>query len=69
MEKIPLNLQDFFYQVIAIYKFDPDPDFRFLCEHGAWLQTMLNVLKIAKHGAITTKVQFTGTGAEPNMNR
>jgi len=29
-----------FYQVdlIAIYKFDPepDPDFRFLCEHGAW---------------------------------
>jgi len=29
-----------FYQVIAIYQFNPDPDphFQFLCEHGACLQ-------------------------------
>ena len=31
------QIYNIFYQVIAIYKFDPesDPHFRFLCEHGA----------------------------------
>ena len=32
-------------------------------------QTIYNVLTIAKHGEITTKFQFIGTGTEPENNR
>jgi len=37
MVKLSSNLQDFLSSYL-IYKFDPEPDphFRFLCEHGAW---------------------------------
>ena len=33
------------------------------------LQTMFNVLNIAKHGEITTTFHFTGTATEPQWNQ
>ena len=64
-----------FGQVMPIFKVNPDPDphFRFLCEHGARyltrFQTMYNVLKFSKNDEIMSKKRFTGTATQPQCNR